>query len=85
MVAYQGVRIGRSTHVVDMASAEDRAAYVAISNTAVGVLLLVGSAFGWIAQAAGEAAVLALFAGMCVGAAVLAHGLDEVQARDVAD
>ncbi|MEX2465851.1 MAG: MFS transporter, partial [Gemmatimonadota bacterium] len=41
MVAYQGVRIGRSTHVVDMASAEERAAYVAISNTAVGVLLLV--------------------------------------------
>jgi hypothetical protein len=85
MVAYQGVRVGRSTHIVDMAATEDRAAYVAISNTAVGVLLLAGSAFGVLAQAAGEAAVLALFAAMCVGAAVLAHGLDEVQARDVAD
>lgn len=80
MVAYQGVRIGRSTHVVDMATAEDRAAYVAISNTAVGVLLLVGSVFGVLAQAAGVAAVLALFATMCVGGAALAHGLDEVQA-----
>lgn len=79
MVAYQGVRIGRSTHVVDMATAEDRAAYVAISNTAVGVLLLAGSVFGVLAQAAGETAVLALFAVMCVGAAALAHGLDEVQ------
>ncbi len=85
MVAYQGVRIGRSTHVVDMATAEDRAAYVAISNTAVGVLLLAGSVFGVLAQAAGEAAVLALFAVMCVGAAVLAHGLEEVQARAEAD
>ena len=80
MVAYQGVRIGRSTHVVDMATAEDRAAYVAISNTAVGVLLLVGSVSGVLAQAAGAAAVLALFATMCVGGAALAHGLDEVQA-----
>jgi uncharacterized membrane protein len=81
MVAYQGVRIGRATHVVDMSSAEDRAAYVALSNTMVGVLLLVGSVFGWLAQAAGEAVVLALFAAMCLGAAALAQGLEEVQER----
>ncbi|MEX2473183.1 MAG: MFS transporter [Gemmatimonadota bacterium] len=85
MVAYQGVRVGRSTHIVDMASAEDRAAYVAISNTTIGVLLLVGSVFGLVAQAAGEAAVLLVFAGMCFGAAVLAQGLDEVQAHDPTD
>ncbi len=79
MVAYQGVRIARSTHVVDMATPEDRAAYVAISNTAVGGLLLVGSVFGWVAQMAGEAAVLAVFAAFCGGAAILARGLEEVQ------
>jgi hypothetical protein len=80
MVAYQGVRIGRSTHVVDMVSETERAAYVAISNTAVGGLLLLGSVFGWLAQAAGEAVVLGVFALLCAAAAWLAHGLEEVQA-----
>ena len=31
MIAYQGVRLGRSTHLVDMASQENRAAYTACS------------------------------------------------------
>lgn len=80
MVAYQGVRVGRSTHIVDMADERTRAAYVALSNTAVGLLLLMGSGFGVLAQAAGEAAVLAVFAAMCLGASVLAVGLEDVQA-----
>ena len=79
MVAYQGVRLGRSTHLVDMADQDRRAAYTALSNTIVGVLLVLGGVFGAIAQLAGEAAVLGLFALMCVGAAITAYGLEEVQ------
>jgi len=82
MVAYQGVRLGRSTHVVDMADAEQRAAYTALSNTIVGVLLLAASVFGVVASAAGEAVVLGVFALMCLLAAALAAGLEEVQAED---
>lgn len=81
MVAYQGVRVGRSTHLVDMATEEVRAAYVALSNTAIGILLLVTSAFGLVAEALGLGAVLAAFAGLCVLAAVAAQGLEEVQRR----
>jgi len=82
MLAYQGVRLGRATHIVDMANADQRAAYTAISNTVVGVLLVAGGIFGMIAELAGTASVLMIFAGMCGIAAMLALGLDEVQQAD---
>ena len=39
-VAHAGVRIGRKTHVVDLAGGDRKAEYVALSNTVIGVLLL---------------------------------------------
>ncbi|WP_193369428.1 MFS transporter [Pelagibius marinus] len=82
MIAYQGVRLGRSTHIVDMAGRDDRAAYTALSNSVIGILLLAGGAFGFLAQAAGEATVLAVFAIMSALAALTAWGLREEQARE---
>ncbi len=79
MIAYQGVRLGRSTHVVDMAARDDRAAYTALSNSIIGLLLLAGGLFGLLAELAGAAAVLAVFAVMCVLAAAVAFGLCEEQ------
>ncbi|MGD2071733.1 MAG: MFS transporter [Gemmatimonadota bacterium] len=79
MVAYQGVRIGRSTHVVDMADRDTRAAYTALSNTIIGGVLLVSSVFGALAQGLGQPAVLATFAAMCLGAAWTGRSLEEVQ------
>jgi hypothetical protein len=40
-IAHAGVRIGRKTHVVDIAGGERKAEYVALSNSIIGVLLLV--------------------------------------------
>jgi hypothetical protein len=79
MIAYKGVRLGRSTHIVDMAPAEKRAAYTALSNTVVGLLLIVGGVFGAIADLFGNIAVIAIFALMSLVAAVVGMGLDEVQ------
>ncbi len=79
MIAYKGVRLGRSTHIVDMGDQDTRAAYTALSNTAVGALLLGAAGFGALASLAGTWVVIAVFAGMCVAAAVVARGLDEVQ------
>lgn len=79
MIAYQGVRLGRSTHLVDMASEDTRAAYTALSNTVIGVILLGGSIFGVIAQLFGEAAVLAGMAALCLAGAGFAWRLEEVQ------
>lgn len=79
MIAYKGVRLGRSTHIVDMGTQETRAAYTALSNTAIGLLLLLAAGFGAVASLAGTWVVIALFAAMCAAAAWVASGLDEVQ------
>ncbi|MBU2532151.1 MAG: MFS transporter [Alphaproteobacteria bacterium] len=81
MIAYQGVRLGRSTHLIDMADQDQRAAYTALSNTIIGLLLLAGGIFGIIADWLGTPAVLLIFAVMCITAAALAFGLKEVQAQ----
>ena len=68
-VAHAGVRLGRKTHLVDIASADNRAAYVAVSNTIIGIMLLVGGAFAGAAAAFGPAgAILAMAAVSAVGA-----------------
>lgn len=80
MIAYQGVRLGRSTHLVDMAHEETRAAYTALSNTVIGVLLLLGSGFSALAALTGPVSVIGVMAVMCALAGFFALGLDEVQA-----
>jgi len=79
MIAHQGVRIGRSVHVIDMADLDTRAAYTALSNSVVGLMLFAGGVFGAIAQAFGIGAVLALFALMAAMAIAAASRLQEVQ------
>ena len=43
-IAHGGVRIGRKTQLVDMAGSDRRAAYVALSNTVIGGMLLLAGA-----------------------------------------
>jgi hypothetical protein len=82
MIAHQGVRVGRSTHIVDMAEPDLRSAYTALSNTIIGLVLVIGGVFGSVAQVAGESTVLLIFMLMAVAAAASARGLDEVQAEN---
>ncbi len=79
MLAYQGVRLGRSTHLVDMTHQEQRANYTAVSNSIIGICLLLGGLFGLIADQWGVTLVLSLFVVMCLLAFVIAMGLKEVQ------
>jgi MFS family permease len=79
MLAYHGVRSGRSTYLVDMAPPDQRAGYTAVSNTVIGVILLASGGFGALAGLAGPVLPVALFAGLCVVAIWLALGLDEVE------
>lgn len=80
MIAHQGVRLGRSVHVVDMADRDSRATYTALSNSVVGVILLAAGVFGVIAQWLGIGAVLAIFTLMAALAIRAAAGLEDVQA-----
>lgn len=79
MIAHQGVRLGRSVHVIDMTDLDNRATYVALSNSVVGLILLAGGVFGIIAHWFGIGIVLALFALMAAMAIAAASGLDEYQ------
>ncbi len=78
MIAHQGVRLGRSTYLVDMTGPDRRAVYTAISNTLIGVILLASGLFGAIAALFGAGATLALFALMALGGAWVAYGLKEL-------
>ncbi len=78
-ISEQGVKLGRTTHVVDMADAQRRGAYTALSNTISGVAMLGAGIFGVIAQMFGSVAVLALFCLLCLLGVWLASGLEEVQ------
>lgn len=79
MIAYHGVRQGRSTYLVDMAPADQRAAYTAVSNTVIGVILLASGAFGALASALGAVWAVGVFAAMSLAAAAVALGLNEVE------
>lgn len=82
MLAYQGVRLGRSTHLVDMATQDTRAAYTALSNTIIGLLLAAGGAFSLLAEFAGVSTVIGVLAGMSALSVIASLGLEEVQAKD---
>jgi hypothetical protein len=58
VVSYQGVRIARSVHLVNIATEETRAAYTAISNTIIGVVLLATGVFGVLGGLAGVQSVV---------------------------
>lgn len=76
-----GVRVARKTYVVDMAEGDQRTRYVAVANTAMGVILLATGAVSAAIATFGEVAAL-LFLGVLglVGASV-GRTLPEVSGR----
>ncbi|MGP9765774.1 MFS transporter [Halomonas sp. AOP13-D3-9] len=80
VIIHHGVRLGRKTYLVDMASQDNRALYVALSNTLTGVLMLiVGGIIGAFAQWFGSSVLLLILAATAVGAILSAHQLPEVE------
>ena len=72
MVAYQGVRIGRATQLVNIANEDTRTAYTAISNTIIGVALLLTGGLGLLAPIVGLSAIVVLLAVSCLAGALVA-------------
>ncbi len=77
-LVHVGVRVGRKTYVVDAADGDRRTEYVAVANTAMGVLLLVVGVLATAVAALGVAAALAFLGALGVAGVVVAHGLPEV-------
>ncbi len=78
VVAHSGVRVGRKTYVVDLGGDEQRAHYVAVSNTLMGALLLLAGGLGAALGAWSPLAAIAFFAMGSLAGAVFGLGLKEV-------
>ena len=77
-IMHGGVRLGRKVYLVDMASGNNRAAYVAVSNTVIGVLMLFGGLIGLIGDWLGPAAIVLVLGVMSMLAAFYIKYLPEV-------
>lgn len=78
-VAHAGVRVGRKTYLVDLAGGNRRTDYVAVSNTLMGILLLLVGALSMLLALFSNFAVILLFSLLGLLGVWLAQGLPEVQ------
>jgi MFS family permease len=77
-MAHSGVRLGRKVYLVDMATADNRATLVAVSNTVIGVAMLLGGLVGLLGDIFDVATVILVLGVLSLGAAVFALSLREV-------
>ena len=78
-LAHTGIRIGRKTYLIDMAPADERASYVALSNTIIGVILLVSGSFGIIGALFSPREVILVFAALGLAGSLVALTLKEAE------
>jgi hypothetical protein len=78
-LAHTGIRLGRKTFLVDFAPADRRPAYVALSNTGIGIVLLASSGLGAIANLWGAAYLILVFALLGLAGVGFAVSLPEVE------
>lgn len=76
--AHTGVRVARKTYVVDLASGNQRTDYVAVSNTAIGVLLLAAGGLSSALAAVSVELALAFLAALALAGMLTARSLPEV-------
>jgi hypothetical protein len=77
-IAHAGVRLGRKTYLIDMAGGNKRTDYTAVSNTVIGVLLLVIGGFTALVSLASDIAVVVTLGLMGLAGAISAMRLREV-------
>ena len=77
-LAHGAARLGRKVYLVDMATQENRAQYVAVSNTVIGVAMLFGGVVGVIADVFNAQAVILLLSVIALTASVYIKRLPDV-------
>lgn len=78
---HMGVRVARKTYVVDMAVGDKRTEYVAVSNTAMGLLLLVAGGISSALASLGTGVALLFLALLGLAGVYASHALPEVSHR----
>lgn len=77
-IAHDGVRVGRKTYLIDLADGNKRTSYVAVSNTVIGLMLLVVSLLGALVSLLGITGLVALFSLITFIGVMMAKALPEV-------
>lgn len=77
-MAHGGVRLGRKVYLVDMATQETRAQYVAISNTIIGIAMLFGGAIGILGDIFDAATVILVLSVIALIGTVYTLRMEEV-------
>ncbi len=77
-VSHAGVRLGRKTYIVDLAGGNRRTDYVSVSNTVIGVVLLLAGSIGALATVIPTSGVILILATMGLAGAGLSARLPEV-------
>jgi hypothetical protein len=77
-IGHAGVRLGRKTYLIDMANQENRAVLVAVSNTLIGVVLLIIGGLSTLVAHSGVNAAVLTFGGCSFVAAFFASRLRDV-------
>lgn len=77
-IAHAGVRLGRKTYIVDLAGGNKRTDYVAVSNTVIGVVLLLAGSIGALTVILPISGVILILAGMGLAGSFLSARLPEV-------
>jgi hypothetical protein len=78
-IAHSGIRVGRKTYLLDMAGGSKRTDYVAVSNSVIGVALLLGGAVGFLAPLIGPSGVLLVLSLMGFSGAFWGMKLPEIE------
>ena len=76
IIMHSGVRLGRKVYLVDMATIENRAMYVAVSNTVIGVAMLLLGTIGLLTGFIGVAGLILFLALSSLVAMLAAARLD---------
>ena len=85
MLSYEGVRLGRSTYLVDRAPAHQRARFNAAANTIMGGLLLLGGGLALVGQTLGVGAVFFILAALSAAAIPPAFTLPDPDDGDASE
>ena len=77
-LAHGAVRLGRKVYLVDMANSDNRAQYVAVSNTVIGVAMLFGGLIGVIADLLNVQTVILILSIIALASSIYIKQLPDV-------
>lgn len=78
-VAHSGVRLGRKTYIIDMARGNKRTDYVAVSNTIIGIILLITGGISALASMISPESIILLLSLFGLAGAYISVKLPDVQ------